>query len=568
MGINKFQKFMNENFRDELSSINKTRSMNYPIDTTLIDAQSLIYGAIEKVFGLDIFNFYTHLNPKQKLEKTFDFVFDYILNIIKFTNPQKTVFIAFDGPAPIAKQYQQRQRRFRSALEDAYSEFSKNAITPGTDYTYKLCEYISSRIRFHLNSDKRSRHLNFYFSSTNAPCEGEHKLMNYIRELSVNDKKKERIAIVGDDNDLVMLGLISEIDNIYIIKNDMMTPTNYKIVNIAKMKIKFEKIMREKFDVPATKASLNDLIRNFVFIFFFVGNDFLPTIPLLIDITEGTTLFLGMLAKTFNDDKKIITSGNILDKKSFQHFLKILSLDEEKTLKEKFIKAKKLPLEDEKRDLTLLNSTNENGDFSFTEYRKNYYNKLFERDWYESDLITICFDYIKTLQWNFKYYSKGVISWNWLYKFHYTPLVCDLYDLIDKIDFDKTFVFDLGQPMKPFLQLLYVLPRKSVDLLPECLRPLMLSEKFDKYHPEKFKIDLEGKIADYMGKAIIPYPEVDFVKIAYDEHIQKHKGCDLLPSNQIKKTLLYKFDKTIPFKYVSDYGIIEKDFVTCYVIEF
>merc|ERR1712086_503834 len=85
--------------------------------------------------------------------KMIDNIISYINTLLKYSNPQKMLFIAIDGPAPKSKMSQQRTRRFKTFYEK--NEIKKikesnninevdidvwdtNAITPGTKFMYKL----------------------------------------------------------------------------------------------------------------------------------------------------------------------------------------------------------------------------------------------------------------------------------------------------------------------------------------------------------------------------------------------------------------------------------------------
>ena len=75
---------------------------------------------------------------------------EYYIGIVE---PKKTVIIAFDGVAPVAKLEQQRQRRYKSAYQNEISRqiFKKTAsdpwntaaITPGTIFMSELNTMIS-----------------------------------------------------------------------------------------------------------------------------------------------------------------------------------------------------------------------------------------------------------------------------------------------------------------------------------------------------------------------------------------------------------------------------------------
>lgn len=51
-------------------------------------------------------------------ERIYERVIEYLLELVREVNPQKLLFIAFDGVAPRAKINQSRDRRFRSGIED------------------------------------------------------------------------------------------------------------------------------------------------------------------------------------------------------------------------------------------------------------------------------------------------------------------------------------------------------------------------------------------------------------------------------------------------------------------
>lgn len=110
--------------------------------------------------------------------------------------------------------------------------------------------------------------------------------------------------------------------------------------------------------------------------------------------------------------------------------------------------------------------------------------------------------YVKAIQWNLNYYYNGCCSWSWYYPHHYAPYISDIRGFSDlKID------FELGQPFRPFEQLLAVLPAASRELLPTCYQELMTSEDspLKKYYPEEFRKDLNGKKQDWEAVVLIPF---------------------------------------------------------------
>ena len=144
--------------------------------------------------------------------------------------------MAIDGVAPRAKLNQQRSRRFRSAkdMADATKEmekksrqsggdddndddtssggvFDSNCITPGTEFMAKVSDTIKYFIRQKIKQDPLWRNLTVIFSGHEIPGEGEHKIMDHIRQMKSNPnyQPNTRHCIYGQDADLIMLGLVT-----------------------------------------------------------------------------------------------------------------------------------------------------------------------------------------------------------------------------------------------------------------------------------------------------------------------------------------------------------------------
>ncbi|ETO36661.1 5'-3' exoribonuclease, partial [Reticulomyxa filosa] len=87
-----------------------------------------------------------------------------------------------DGPPPRTKMMEQRERRFCASIEmqEENEKWDKNVITPGSKFMEKvmkgLCQYITNSLQL--------KH-NVIFSSSNVPGEGEHKILDFIRNLQL-----------------------------------------------------------------------------------------------------------------------------------------------------------------------------------------------------------------------------------------------------------------------------------------------------------------------------------------------------------------------------------------------
>ena len=138
-------------------------------------------------------------NKKDIIEKKMiENIISYINTLVDYSNPQKMLFIAIDGPAPKSKMSQQRMRRFKTFYErkelkkiEEKNNIQKpitdvwdtNAITPGTEFMDKLGKYLL-KIKDHL----KNKNLKVYLSDSNVPGEGEHKIFNYIKENDIKGK--------------------------------------------------------------------------------------------------------------------------------------------------------------------------------------------------------------------------------------------------------------------------------------------------------------------------------------------------------------------------------------------
>lgn len=96
-------------------------------------------------------------------------------------------------------------------------------------------------------------------------------------------------------------------------------------------------------------------------------------------------------------------------------------------------------------------------DAAFAEWKKAYYRNKFKINYDTPGAVNaVRNSYIEGLQWVLHYYYTGVASWSWFFPYHYAPMISDLVDL-----HEVPIHFELGQPFRPFEQLLAVLPPQS-----------------------------------------------------------------------------------------------------------
>lgn len=260
-------------------------------DNLCLDMNGIFHEACQKVYQ------YGSYAPKNFVEacdilpenvmrkKVFREVGNIVSNLVTKVNPSKRVLIMVDGPAGNAKQSQQRQRRYRS-VHDTSRKFDSNCISPGTEWMDFLSKYMDHYIRQEVSN--KWKHLEVIFSNEKVAGEGEHKVIRFIRK---HGSPHESYVLYGLDADLIMLALSTQ--NILCQGNFMLNPPNFIILredqkfhHLIQIDISlFRQFLIEEL-VWGLDCSRNNLINDYVFLCFLLGNDFLPHSP-TVDLIEG-----------------------------------------------------------------------------------------------------------------------------------------------------------------------------------------------------------------------------------------------------------------------------------------
>ena len=195
-----------------------------------------------------------------------------VQRIIDYTGATDLVYIAIDGIAPKGKMKQQRMRRFKKAIDNKYSDdnsWNTNAISPGTFFMKRLNNVLKEFIK------KNPK--NIILSDSDERGEGEHKILHYIK----NNQLSGNISIYGLDADLIMLSLVSQQKNIYLLRER----TEYNIEDTEEefIYLKIDILKEHIIDSMNIKRILNKdkIIDDYIFLCFFLGNDFMNHIPSL-----------------------------------------------------------------------------------------------------------------------------------------------------------------------------------------------------------------------------------------------------------------------------------------------
>ncbi|XP_028296339.1 5'-3' exoribonuclease 2 isoform X3 [Gouania willdenowi] len=210
--------------------------------------------------------------------------------------------------------------------EEIKERFDSNCITPGTEFMDNLAQCLRYYVAERLSNDPGWKNIVVFLSDASVPGEGEHKIMDFIRRQRAqpNHDPNTHHCLCGADADLIMLGLATHEPNFTIIREEfkpnkprpcaLCGQMGHDIKDcqgvarekkgendefadsmpVSEQEFIFIRlcVLREYLARELTMASLpfpfefERSIDDWVFMCFFVGNDFLPHLPSL-EIREG-----------------------------------------------------------------------------------------------------------------------------------------------------------------------------------------------------------------------------------------------------------------------------------------
>lgn len=498
MGVPSYFSYLIRNHKDMLI---KLFDFKKKINNLYFDSNSIVYDVLRMLSK----DYEKYKNDEKFEEDLISGVCKQLDAYIDEIKPNNQVYIAFDGVAPVAKLEQQRTRRYKSMIEKKINnqlfgeknEWNKTAITPGTNFMDKL----NNGVYNYYKDKEKSYNINqFIFSGSDEPGEGEHKLFQHIRD---NEKQhsKQVTVIYGLDADLIMLCLnhlrISK--QIYLYRE---TPEFVKSINssinpnesyLLDIPLLSQEIIMEMNNgkTPSSKQETNKLY-DYIFLCFFMGNDFLPHFPSMNIRTNGIQIMLEAYKYINKGEKRNLTDGKRIYWKNVRKLIKFLGENEHSNLLNEYkIRAKwekrSFPSkteEDKKNRYTCIPIKNRDLEKYIDPYKsfweKRYYEMLFNNSDSNYFKKQVSLNYMEGLEWVMNYYTSGCLDWRWTYKYNYPPLLIDLFRYVPSFD-SKMIKENSNKPVTRIVQLSYVLPPESHLLIPD------IGSKLQKEFPQFYE---------------------------------------------------------------------------------
>uniref|UniRef100_A0A6C0E227 Xrn1 N-terminal domain-containing protein n=1 Tax=viral metagenome TaxID=1070528 RepID=A0A6C0E227_9ZZZZ len=533
MGIPSFFSYIVRNHIEIIQKLNRNKN----VDNLYLDCNSIIYDVYGKLITSSELNETIALSIIKSVCAKIEYY-------IKLIQPSTRVIIAFDGVAPVAKLDQQRSRRYKTSYQNQLTKqiykkvgedpWNTSAITPGTTFMKEL----SQHVKLHFGCP-HTFNLKSIIVSTSDDCgEGEHKIFEYIRD-NVEEHSNGSTVIYGLDADLIVLSMnhLPICNQIYLFREtphfiqsinaDLEPNANY-VLDIPLLSNKVLQYMNN--NNISTIQEKHSKTYDYIFLSFLLGNDFLPHFPAINIRTGGIDKLLNVYRETLGKTSEVLTDGKIVYWNNLRTFIKTLSIQEESYLKTEYkLRDKKAkiyyPTDSPEQMLKKLEAIPtydrdlEKYINPFKDYwQSRYYRSLFNISGNDTEeqIKQVCINYLEGLEWTLKYYTTNCPDWRWRYKYQYPPLLTDLIKYIPVLETE--FIQNKPRhPVSPIVQLCYVLPYSSLQLLPKQLYSKLLTD-----HKNWYRTDCEFKWAfcKYFWESHVEMDEINIEEL--EKFIEKN----------------------------------------------
>ncbi|KAF7694662.1 5'-3' exoribonuclease 2 like protein [Cucumispora dikerogammari] len=446
--------------------------------------------------------------------------------------------------------------------EEISVEFDPNCISPGTVFFQDLKKYLCLFIEYKQSQDSKYKKLEIVYSDDSVPGEGEHKILKHIRSIKTNMKH----SIYSPDSDLIILGLTLHKYDVHIIREDVnyqkelqemircktckkgghsagdcSKPKSEKILGISITK--FKQALKERFDKRGVEYNIDQMINDVVLVSLFVGNDFLPALPVLDVRCGGMKHILETMLETYD--------GEYLTTQTGINFNRLTAFMTKLAYSEKVLYTKMIDKINEIKKNKYGKTVSQTIDLTNDEGKKKYYHDKFQIK--EEEIKNACYEYLKGICWVYEYYQGGLKNWDYFYLHYFAPLPSDICKYTG-----EAIVFSTTEPVCRQLQLLLVLPADSKNLAPVCLEEIFLDKNL---YPRQIRMDRFNKIFDFEYTAIMKPLPVDHIKTFFQRKMDK-LTLDEQKRNRIGRDILFLHIDKQRLKLKQNNGILKYNGVT------
>lgn len=341
MGIPKYFRYISQRWPMISQLVNG--SVIPEFDNLYLDMNSILHTCTHRDAEEDV-------TSRMTEQEMFLAIFNYIDHLFSVIKPKKVFYMAIDGVAPRAKMNQQRARRFRSALDaetarkDAVQRgvelpkeepFDTNSITPGTEFMAKLTQQLNYFISRKMTDDVRWQNCRVILSGHEVPGEGEHKIMSFIRRLRSEPGYDDntRHCLYGLDADLIMLGLSTHEPHFALLREEVTFGRSMQFQSAELSEKRFFllhlSLVREYLQLELSdlerETDFEAMLDDFILINFFIGNDFLPELPMLMVNDGAIPVILSTYKDYLQGSGEYITNNGVINFKNLRKWMSELS---------------------------------------------------------------------------------------------------------------------------------------------------------------------------------------------------------------------------------------------------
>eukprot|EP00873_Tetraselmis_striata_P033773 jgi/Tetstr1/454037/TSEL_040956.t1 len=389
-------------------------------------------------------------------------------HIVDDVSPGDAVYVCADGVPPEAKMAQQRNRRFmawkRGEAGGPGGAFDRNKITPGTAFNAAL----DARMPGECERISRRRGVRVHYSGTDAPGEGEQKIMARLRGA---EDGAAPACVYGLDADLVLLCACLAAQG---------HPVPWLCREETDIAAGLMYVDARRLAASMAGGSSSRALWNHVVCSFLCGNDFLPPLSCL-DMRRETQWLMRMRVICDTQRLSLVRDdGERLDWPAVGRLVCGLSRTEDEDFARAdaaYWSARPPPVatpSEEWDNYPLLHRRE--GPRAIrpgqTDWRARFYSTLFGMR-NASGVHRVAGEYLRGVRWTFDYY-RGAFPPPaqppaWYYRHAYGPTSLDLYNLVASGEGEPPEADISGldaRPVSPGRLLRFVTPRGSSRVLP------------------------------------------------------------------------------------------------------